>query len=79
MDIENAKIVLEWIREGKVKINIIETEIPSPFATNLMLQGHSDLIRIEDRQEFLKRMHDEHVRIIFQKWFDGEVAPKNEN
>ena len=79
MDIENAKLVLSWIREGKVKLNIVETEIPSPFATTLMLQGHHDLIRIEDRQEFLKRMHDEHVRIIFQKWFDGEVTPKNEN
>ena len=79
MDIENAKLVLSWIKEGKIKINIVETEIPSPFATTLMLQGHHDLIRIEDRQEFLKRMHDEHVRIIFQKWFNGEVVQKAEN
>jgi len=71
MDIENAKLVLGWIREGKIKVNIVETEVPSPFATNLISQGYSDLIRIEDRQEFLKRMHEEHVRIIFQKWFDG--------
>ena len=71
MDIENAKLVLGWIIEGKIKVNIVETEVPSPFATNLISQGYSDLIRIEDRQEFLKRMHEEHVRIIFQKWFDS--------
>jgi len=73
MDIENAKLVLGWIREGKVKIKIVETEVPSPFATNLVLQGYSDLIRIEDRQEFLKRMHEEHVKIIAKKML-GEIG-----
>ena len=74
MDIENAKQVLSWIAEGKIEVKIVETEIPSPFATNLILQGYSDLIRIEDRQEFLKRMHDEHIRIIAKKWLKEEVA-----
>lgn len=77
MDIENAKKVLAWIKEGKVKTKIIETEVPSPFASNLILQGYSDLIRIEDRQDFLKRMHEEHVRIIAQKWF-GKIGVENE-
>jgi len=73
MDIENAKLVLGWIRKGKIKIKIVETEVPSPFATNLVLQGYSDLIRIEDRQEFLKRMHEEHVKIIAKKML-GEIG-----
>ena len=64
MDIENAKQVLNWIKKGKVKIKIEESELPSPFAANLILQGYSDLIRIEDKQEFLKRMHQEHLRVI---------------
>jgi ATP-dependent Lhr-like helicase len=64
MDIESAKIVLGWIKSGKVKVEIVETEIPSPFALNLILQGHYDLIRIEDKQDFLKRMHDEHMKRI---------------
>ena len=64
MDIEGAKKVLKWMKEGKVKVKIEDTEIPSPFATNLIIQGHSDLIRIEDRQEFLKRMHQEHLKFI---------------
>lgn len=67
MDIENAKKVISWIKEGGVKVKIEKTDLPSPFATNLMLQGHSDLIRIEDKQEFLKRMHREHLRMI-EEW-----------
>jgi len=64
MDVENAKQVLKWIKKGKIKVRVEETEIPSPFAANLILQGHSDLMRIEDKQEFLRRMHQEHLRII---------------
>ena len=64
IDIENAKKVLKWIQEGKIQIKIKSTKIPSPFASNLVLQGYSDLMKIEDKQEFLKRMHREHLRII---------------
>jgi len=64
MDIKNAKQVLEWIKSGKVKIKIVDVQIPSPFASNLILQGYSDLMKIEDKQEFLKRMHEEHLKII---------------
>ena len=64
MDLESAKKVLKWIKEKKVKIVILDTNVPSPFAMNLILQGYSDLIKIEDRQEFLKRMHEEHLKVI---------------
>ena len=76
MDIQNAKLVLSWIKSGVVKTKIVETEVPSPFATNLILQGYSDLIKIEDRQDFLKRMHEEHVRIIAKRWFNEEIEEK---
>ena len=62
MDIANAKVVLQWIKEGRVKLKIRETELPSPFALGIILQGHSDMIKIEDKQAFLKRMHEEHVK-----------------
>jgi ATP-dependent Lhr-like helicase len=67
MDIENAGLVLRWIEQGKVKIKVIETPLPSPFSLNLIIQGHSDLIRIEDKQEFLRRMHQLHIRNIIQR------------
>jgi ATP-dependent Lhr-like helicase len=64
MDITNAKKVLEWIRDKKINLKIKDVRLPSPFALNLILQGHSDLIRIEDKQEFLKRMHKLHLQSI---------------
>ncbi len=64
MDIDNAKIVLGWIKDGKVKIDKIHTKLPSPFALNLVMQGYSDLLKIEDKMKFLKRMHKEILREI---------------
>lgn len=72
MDIENAKEVLKEISSGKIKIEVLETDIPSPFALNIILQGHTDLIKIEDKQEFLKRMHELHLRSILKKNFEKE-------
>lgn len=57
MDIVNACLVLEWIKQGKVKIEITHIELPSPFALGLVTQGRADLLKIEDKIEFLKRMH----------------------
>lgn len=57
MDIENAKKVIEGIEQGNIKIKEITTTIPSPFAFNLIAQGISDILKIEDRVEFLRRMH----------------------
>jgi ATP-dependent Lhr-like helicase len=57
MDIENAKFVLDMIKDDKIKIDIQHKELPSPFAFNLILQGKADLMKIEDKLEFLRRMH----------------------
>ncbi len=57
MDIENAKKVLKGIEDGKIKIEEIHTNIPSPFAFSLIAQGVLDIMKIEDRIEFIRRMH----------------------
>lgn len=57
MDIENAKKVLEGIQNGTIKLAETDTKIPSPFAFNLALQGFMDVMKIEDKHEFLRRMH----------------------
>ena len=64
MEIDKAGMVLDWIHEGKIKIEKINTILPSPFALNLIMQGHYDLLRIEDKINFLKRMHKEHLKVI---------------
>ena len=57
MDIDNARVVIGMIEEGKVKVKEIRTTIPSPFAFNLVMQGYIDLLKIEDKMEFIRRMH----------------------
>jgi len=57
MDVKNAKKVLELIEEGKMDIEQINTRIPSPFAFNLIAQGYLDVLKYEERIEFIKRMH----------------------
>jgi len=57
MDIENATKILKGIESKRIKIKEIHTQIPSPFAFNLALQGYTDIMKIEDKIEFLKRMH----------------------
>ena len=57
MDLENAKQVLDSIKDGKIKVEQIHKDLPSPFSFNLIIQGHADLMKIEDKINFLKRMH----------------------
>jgi ATP-dependent Lhr-like helicase len=57
MDIENATKVLKGIEQGKIKVEEIHTNMPSPFAFNLIAQGIMDVMKIEDRIEFIRRMH----------------------
>lgn len=57
MDIQNAKRVIQWIESGQMEIKQINTKIPSPFAFNLVSQGYLDVLKYEDRIEFIKRMH----------------------
>lgn len=58
MDIEHATEVIQLIEEGKIKIKEVNTRIPSPFAINLVMQGYSDILKIEEKHEFLQRMHN---------------------
>ena len=57
MDIDNTKLIIKGIEDKKIKVEEIETKIPSPFAFNIVLQGYTDIMKIEDKVEFLKRMH----------------------
>jgi len=57
MDIKNTQLVLEMIAKGKIKLVEKYTSVPSPYAFNLVLQGHLDIMKIEDKVDFLRRMH----------------------
>jgi ATP-dependent helicase Lhr and Lhr-like helicase len=59
MDIDNACLVIEGIEKKKILIKEINTELPSPFSFNLILQGFTDIMKIEDKVEFIRRMHNQ--------------------
>ncbi len=64
LDIEKAKEVIGWLKEGRVKVETIETEVPSPFAHNLIVLGEADVILMEDRKRRLLELHEAVVRSI---------------
>jgi len=64
MDINNAKKVIKWIESGEVIIKKKNLPFVSPFGVILSLQGKNDLIRMEQRADFLKRMHELHLIAI---------------
>ena len=77
MDINNTKLVLKWIEDKKIKIVENESSLISPFSFELLLKGHMDVLTIEDRVEFLKRMHQMVLAKIAMKHKDVKI-PKDE-
>lgn len=57
MDIKNATWVVRQMKEGRIKIKAVSNDLPSPFAFNMIAQGYMDVLRIEERTEFIRRMH----------------------
>jgi len=59
MDIRHAEEVVDGLREGDIEYQVEETRVPSPFAHNLVLQGQSDVIMLDDKQERLQQLHQQ--------------------
>ncbi len=57
MDIENTQNIIKRIEENNIKIKEINTVIPSPFSFKIAFEGHLDILKMEDKQAFLQRMH----------------------
>ena len=69
MDVENAAKVIQGIEEKRILVKEISTSLPSPFAFNLVLQGFTDLMKIEDKVEFIRRMHKQiEAKIAVKRW-----------
>jgi ATP-dependent Lhr-like helicase len=64
LDIDRAKEVIDWLKKGKIKTEVISTEVPSPFAHNLIVLGEADIILMEDRKKRLLDLHEAIMRRI---------------
>ena len=74
MDYENAQLIIDHVIDGKISLVETNNLMPSPFAFGLIIGGYSDVIKIEDKQEFLKRMHQQVLAKIALK--DGKQLIK---
>ena len=58
MDVDNAIKIIKEIEDGLIEIKEVNTRLPSPFAFNLALMGYSDILKMEDKIDFVRRMHE---------------------
>jgi ATP-dependent Lhr-like helicase len=58
MDIENAQKVIDEIRSGQIELEGFVSPSPSPFALHIVMHSRSDIIKVEDRQQFLQKMYE---------------------
>jgi len=59
MDIIHAQEVVDGLADGSIELSVHRTSPPSPFAHGMIVQGQSDVIKMEDRQERLQQLHGE--------------------
>ena len=67
MDIRHAVQVVKAIETGEIKVKKIQTELPSPFAFGIAFEGRLDLLKGEEKLEFLKRMHEKIKEKILER------------
>ena len=68
MDVENAVKILKMLESGRMVFHLLpELTVPSPFAHNIVLQGLSDVILMEDKRSMLERFHKQVLSIISEE------------
>ncbi|MFO7992068.1 MAG: ATP-dependent helicase [Thermoplasmata archaeon] len=68
LDLKNAKDVLRGLEEGEMDIDVLDySEIPSPFAHNVIMVGISDVIMMEDRSSLLRQFHQKVLERVIPK------------
>ncbi|MEO3993592.1 MAG: ATP-dependent helicase [Desulfurococcaceae archaeon TW002] len=59
MDLQHAEEVLKKIESGEISIEFITSpEVPCPFSHNLIVQGYSDVVLMEDRRKILSILYN---------------------
>ncbi|MGB9734582.1 MAG: ATP-dependent helicase, partial [Conexivisphaera sp.] len=60
MHIDEARKVLEWVREGEVEVRLFgPVDVPSPFAHSIVVHGYSDVVLMEDIRRMLAILYDQ--------------------
>ncbi len=64
MDIEHASEIVRGLERGDISYKVVDTEVPSPFAHNLVIQSQSDVMKLEDKKKRLRKLHDKVMESI---------------
>jgi ATP-dependent Lhr-like helicase len=59
MDIQHTEEVVDGLADGEIDYDVRNTDIPSPFSHNLILQESSDVIKMEEKKERLQELHQQ--------------------
>ncbi|MDP3734005.1 MAG: ATP-dependent helicase [Nanoarchaeota archaeon] len=78
MDYTHAQEIIGKVNAGDMTVEERVTTIPSPFAFDLIMSGYSDVIKVEDKQEFLRRMHEMVIANINLKQGKQKLKQKKE-
>ncbi len=73
MDVAHAREVVRMLASGQVRVDERSPDLPSPFAFAMAMHSYTDLLKMEDRVEFVRRLHE-----LVVKEIGGEVAKKAE-
>ncbi|MEM4606356.1 MAG: ATP-dependent helicase [Thermofilaceae archaeon] len=65
MDIEHAKEVLRNVESGKIKVvELPPLSVPSPFAYNIVLEGLSDVVLMEDKRAMMLKFREKLMKLV---------------
>jgi ATP-dependent Lhr-like helicase len=65
MDIEHAREVLEKVHSNEIEVvDVGMLDTPTPFAYNIVLEGLSDIVLMEDKRTLIAKFHEELMRKI---------------
>ncbi|MEM5812963.1 MAG: ATP-dependent helicase [Candidatus Aenigmatarchaeota archaeon] len=64
MDLKRTKEIISLIKSKKIKYDIIETSLVSPFAHSLIILGEADIITMRDRKKRLLELYENVMKRI---------------
>ncbi len=74
MDLRHAREVLERLESGEIAVRTSAfSNLPSPFAHNVVLQGVSDLVLMEDRSALLRELHRQVLKRVMPESQIAEI------
>ncbi len=78
MDIEHAAVVLKRLSDRDIELKQFHTPLPSPFAFTLITESYTDVLKMEDKVEFIRRMHKNVLAKLGKQYAAQEIMVHEE-